>query len=124
MIKFTKITHQTIILKDGNNGEWWFTDDSGIYLEGYFSSPAAAFVWAKSKGFTMTAQPYTLTDMDEMDIAAHALEMSNAKNFWYKELPSYRVDRILKAQETSGTKIELYVADFNALIDFIESKTK
>ena len=60
----------------------------------------------------------SLTDMEEMDIAAHALLCKN-KN-WQTALPSYRVKRIIDALSNSGIIIELYTADFNCLIDYLE----
>lgn len=52
---FEKVTRQTLVLHDGNNGEWWFMDEKGVFVKGYFSTPIDAYQWAAKQGFTLAA---------------------------------------------------------------------
>lgn len=62
-----------------------------------------------------------LTAMEEMDIdsGVHLMGLLKSSAPWYVGMPQYRVNRILKARNTSNTRISLYKADFEALMDYL-----
>ncbi len=56
---FERVTRETLVLHDGNNGDWWFMDEKGVFVKGYFSSPIHAYQWAAKQGFTLTCKQPT-----------------------------------------------------------------
>ncbi len=107
---YRKTMSETLVLHDGNNGEWWFMDARGTFVTGYFSSPIKAHMWANDEGFELTDS----ADCDSLSQELVPVECVSAI-YRIKQLPR---DRILAAvnRETGSDRATFYVDDIKALM--------